>query len=437
LDAILLALTVFIFWIDCLDCVVFELFSAFTYPPTMTLPPSLSATTVPLHPRHHQLARQFAQPQPTPEKATQVYRNTLAVLALKDCLEWVDIVTDFAGSDSANPVLQLIEDVADLKLPGLGRLECRPIAVDADHCLLPAPIHDDRLGVVVVELSAPYQTAQILGFTPQVAVSQIACADLLPLEDLFLHLDCLQDEAAATSQTAVTPQHLLSETDSTLQPARPRLSQWLTNLGTDAVAGTHGVWQAISTMLNLQTQWVPGLYGMRSSPSIRFRHLEQLVEQLYVGQGLTLASVPSEPGSVSAALVHLVQTCTNAETRWQAAELLWTMAPEQLGVRRILDLGLLFARQPLSLMVAILPPAEQTSEFSVLVRVAPAHPSNLAYLPPGLSLAILREDGQLGLQTQARERDNFIQIKLQATLGETFSIQLRSESHLITEYFEV
>jgi hypothetical protein len=139
----------------------------------------------------------------------------------------------------------------------------------------------------------------------------------------------------------------------------------------------------------------------------------------------------------------LVQTSPDPETRWKAAELLWSIAPEQLGARRTLDLGLLFAHQPLSLMVAILPPAEHTQDFSVLVRVAPllgrgnSLSPDLVHLPSGLSLAILKADGELGLQTQARARDNFIQIKLQAHLGETFSIQLRLAENVITEYFEV
>jgi hypothetical protein len=387
----------------------------------MTLPPSLSVTTVPLHQRHHQLARQFAQAQPSPEKATQVYRNTLAVLALKDCLAWVDIPTDFAGSDSANPVLQLLEDVADLKLPGLGRLECRPIEVGAAQYKRPRPIHEDCVGLVLVELTKPYQTANILGFTPQVAAGQIACADLQPLEDLFLHLDGLQIQAV-TAAAPVSP--------------RQRLSQWLANRGVDVVASTTGAWQTLSTLVDPQPQWVPGWYGMRSSPSVQSSHLEQLVEQLYTEQGV---SPPSDASSLAAALAHLVQTSPDPKTRWKAAELLWNIAPEQLGVRRTLDLGLLFANQPLSLMVAILPPAEHTQEFSVLVRVAPL-PGNappLAYLPPGLSLAILQANSELGLQTQARARDNVIQIKLQARLGETFSIQLRLEENVITEYFEV
>jgi Protein of unknown function (DUF1822) len=396
----------------------------------MTLPLLPEMTIVPLSPQHHQWARQFADAQATPAKATQVYRNTLAVLALKDCLDWVDIATDFTDSDCMNPFLQMAMDVADLKLPGLGTIECRPIQVGEAGCQVPVEVQEERLGFVVVELAAPYQTANILGFAPKLTSATLSRQELQPLEELFFHLGCLQETLALTP-TPVTQ-------------SRQRLSQWLTGWGeaaTELVTNAHGIWRTLSMALDPQSEWVPGFYGLRSPKSVLPNDLEHLVEQLYASQSIPLPSVVS--GSEQDALEHLIQTCTNAETRWKAAELLWTIAPghPSTGVRRVLDLGLLFANQPLSLLVAILPPADQTEEFAVLARVIPLAGSGVvptqAYLPTNLTLAILHADGQFGLQAQARERDNVIQIKLQASLGETFSIQLRLGDNMITECFEI
>jgi hypothetical protein len=400
----------------------------------MTLPLLPEMTIIPLSEQHHQQARQFAQAQATPEKATQVYRNTLAVLALKDCLNWVDIATDFTDSDCANPFLQMAMDVADLKLPDLGTIECRPIQVGEAGCQVPVEVQEERLGFVVVELTSPYQTANILGFTPKLSSATLSRQELQPLEELFLYLGCLQESLSSTSVSQ----------QASVSPVRQRLSQWLTGweeAATELMANAQGTWQTLSAALTPQPEWVPGFYGLRSQKSVLPNDLEHLVEQLYVSQSIPLPSVIS--GAEQNALERLIQTCPNAETRWKAAELLWTIAPghPSTGVRRVLDLGLLFANQPLSLLVAILPPADQTAEFAVLARVIPLAGSGVvstqAYLPPNLTLSILQADGQLGLQAQARERDNVIQIKLQASLGETFRIQLRLGDNMIMECFEI
>src|ERR687886_2996272 len=75
-----------------------------------------------------QFAQQFANEQPTPEKALQVYLNTLAVCTMNNYLRIMDIPTDLTASDSWNPVVRLAADVADLWVVGMGRLECRPIS---------------------------------------------------------------------------------------------------------------------------------------------------------------------------------------------------------------------------------------------------------------------------------------------------------------------
>jgi hypothetical protein len=399
------------------------LFSLFFFP-IMTIFPAFAATRVPLSRQHHATARQFAQANPT--QADQVYRQTLAVLALQDCLEFVDIPTDFAGSDWANPVLQLMMGQADLRLPGLGRLDCCLIQPGEAVCPMPDNCPEDRLGVVVVELAAPYQTAEILGFSAQTHVATIARATLQPLEDLFLQLDSLLAEAVFSPSPNSAPSPL-------------RLSQWLTAAGQAAIprtqAGLAGLWQTL-TAPPITPAWGAGLRGLPPDPGQLAAQLESLVGQLYQRQGLT-----PPPGSAQAALLDLVQTCTDAETRWKAAELLWAIAPQdpRSGVRRRLDLGLFFLGQPLTLMVAVLPPAAHSREFDVLARVTPVieNPSETAVLPLGLTLAIVPTDGSSGLQTQARERDNCMQIKLQAQQGETFRLELRLEDNVITEYFEV
>ncbi|NJL67260.1 MAG: DUF1822 family protein, partial [Microcoleus sp. SM1_3_4] len=72
-------------------------------------------------------ARQFASEQCHPHKKEQIYLNTLAVLAVRNYLKILDIETDLSQCDSWNPAIRLFDDVADLYVKGLGKIECRPI----------------------------------------------------------------------------------------------------------------------------------------------------------------------------------------------------------------------------------------------------------------------------------------------------------------------
>jgi hypothetical protein len=85
------------------------------------------ALTLPITQAARTTAQQFASNQPTPEKAEQVRLNTLCVWVVNDYLEIMGIPTSLTSSDSWNPVIRLCANIADLELPGVGRLECRPV----------------------------------------------------------------------------------------------------------------------------------------------------------------------------------------------------------------------------------------------------------------------------------------------------------------------
>ncbi|NJN87048.1 MAG: DUF1822 family protein [Leptolyngbyaceae cyanobacterium SL_7_1] len=156
--------------------------------------------TVPLSTVAHQQARQFAAAQATPQKGKQVYLNTLAVWAVQRYLHWLQIETRWEESDSWNQHTHALRDVADLALPGLGKLECRPILPDQSVMALPiAP--DERIGYVAVRFADKLHEATLLGFVAAAHLSDstetIAIAQLQPFDRL---LDCL-----AEIQPAIAP----------------------------------------------------------------------------------------------------------------------------------------------------------------------------------------------------------------------------------------
>ncbi|MGH8001407.1 MAG: DUF1822 family protein, partial [Brasilonema sp.] len=141
----------------------------------------------------------------------------------------------------------------------------------------------------------------------------------------------------------------------------------------------------------------------------------------------------SSPSQFTDVLVNLLQTTQDEEIRWTLAEILWTIDPQHPATktRRVLDLGMQLAGYAVALMVAILQKPDNT--VAVLLRVYPM--GNQRYLPPGLQLAGLYENGKPFLEVQARELDDYIQLKFSAEFGEQFSVRVALENAMITENF--
>lgn len=135
------------------------------------------------------------------------------------------------------------------------------------------------------------------------------------------------------------------------------------------------------------------------------------------------------------ALIYLLGKTTDEETRWAAAESLWKIDPGNpaSGVRRVKDLGMQIAGHAVALMVAALPKAE--GKLAILVRVYPL--GGKTSLPPGLGLTVLDEQGDIFLEVQARDTDEWIQLKLGGTRGEWFSVKVGLEGVSVSESFVI
>lgn len=174
------------------------------------------------------LAQQFANQQPNPQKAEQVYLNTLAVYVVNHYLQLMGISTDLAASDSWNPVVRLCVNTADLEVIGVGRLECRPMKMYEQTCYIP-PECQDRVGYMVVQINQLFREATLLGFAQTVTRDELSVSQLQPLEDLLDHLSQLRQPATA-SQSATSGKTLVN------------LSQWLQNLSATG-------WQTVEALL--------------------------------------------------------------------------------------------------------------------------------------------------------------------------------------------
>ncbi|MEG5050656.1 DUF1822 family protein [Microcoleus sp. B13-B4] len=146
--------------------------------------------TVPLSFEAHEIAQQCGK-QSSPKKFKQVYLNTLAVYAVDFYLRCMGFETDWPVSDSRNPLMLKLMDVADLDVKQIGKIECRPVLPDADACQIPYDAWGDRIGYIAVQLDQSLKQATLLGFTRTVA-KEVPLDEMNSLEDLLVYMNRIQ-----------------------------------------------------------------------------------------------------------------------------------------------------------------------------------------------------------------------------------------------------
>lgn len=144
-------------------------------------------------------AETFRRYQSQGSKAKQVYLNTLAVSAVDSYLNFIGWSTNLEDSDSWNPVLQTMMDVADLKIPSYGKLECRVVLTDQDLVNIPPEVWSGRIGYIVVRLNKSLTKATLLGFVPQVKQVELPLSQLETLTKFPAYLS--QQKHATPTQT--------------------------------------------------------------------------------------------------------------------------------------------------------------------------------------------------------------------------------------------
>ncbi|WP_254175307.1 DUF1822 family protein [Planktothrix pseudagardhii] len=367
--------------------------------------------TIPITQAAINTADKFSQEQPNSEKARQVYLNTLAVLVVRDYLEMLEISTNLKTSYSWNPVGRLCGNIADLDIPEVGHLECRPVLMNENICYVPPEVWWDRIGYLVVQLNESKREGILLGFASTVSSTELPLNQLQSLEHLLIRLH----------QQPVTV---------------IQLSQWLNQIFS---AG----WQSFEEILGTTETNLTFAFRSSNVRVISSENTQQLIEQIYSSQNeeqrkiaaQNLGYLNTPDPEVIAALTHLLYTTTDEETRWSAVESLWILDPENrdAGVKRIKDLGMQLEGHEVGLMVAIL--SFEPGESSVLLRVYPM--ANQTYLPSGLQLTARDDMGNIFSEVTSRKADNYIQLKFTGQLGEQFSVKISCGEASIVESFMI
>lgn len=144
---------------------------------------SLAPFTIPLTLEPHHQAEEFRKHQTSPQKAKQVYLNTLAIYAARFYLECLGYEPDLTASDGLNPVQQLLLGTAALAIKDYGQLECCPVVNGETEFAIAPHLHPDRIGYIAVHIDDRLRTATLLGFVT-VAADRVSLKQLQPIDTI-------------------------------------------------------------------------------------------------------------------------------------------------------------------------------------------------------------------------------------------------------------
>ncbi|MGK7925399.1 MAG: DUF1822 family protein [Spirulina sp.] len=345
-----------------------------------------NAVPMPLSREHFRLADEMAREQTNPEKAARVRDRILAILAVRDYLQLLDIETDLQGSDSWNPALRMMSETGDLKLTGLGQLECLPVNIESVRpdgmlCAIAPEVRLERMGYLVVAIAE--KEAKLLGFTETSGNGEIWGRDLQDMLAFLTYCDRLAS-------------------------GKIYLPQWLVNVETAGWQIVDSLWENEENTAAIATP--QGDRGWDKFLKTGKNALRELLGN---------ADVP-------------LRGQWNAETLAlrQGTRSLLPQADVARG--KLIDLGVRLGQQTIALLVALT--READDRINILVQIHPA--GDLEYLPPRLQLTLLQEDGTILQDVESRSQDLCVQLRrFHVSAGENFQLAIAWEEFSTTETF--
>ncbi|MGK7904228.1 MAG: DUF1822 family protein [Hormoscilla sp.] len=150
--------------------------------------------------------------------------------------------------------------------------------------------------------------------------------------------------------------------------------------------------------------------------------------------GSDRSATPRDNSEQIADLINLLSTTSDEDSLWTAVDDLRKIDPENpaLGIRNAepINLGDPPNGKTVALSVALMQRPDQ--EIAMVLRV---YPMGEKYVPPGLELSLLDEEGETVLAATAKRTDAYIQIQLSGEAGEQFSAKIVLGENSITRSF--
>ena len=362
-------------------------------------------------------AWQFAAEQGNPQKVEQIYLNTLAVLAVRDYLKILDIETDLTECDSWNPIIRIFENVADLYIKGLGKIECRPIRGVhqmgenlqdnlsenlPNFCPVPLEAREERIGYIVVEIDEDAKSARLLGFSPTARNGELVLSELRSLDDFLLNLEHLSESKVA-------------------------LRLWLENLFTSD-------WESIESIFNPQPETAAEIENpVKSNLGNWFKNLAETGWQKIEQGKESLKNLISPEENHNFAFRGGGNLRGESALRGRESSI--NSFPEADVMRaKLIDLGMRLGRTTVALLVAIAEEDDRT--FRVHVQLYPAIGER--YLPGNIKLSLISDIGENLHEVKSTVQNLCILLNdFHVEPNESFSIRVALDDLSVTENFVV
>lgn len=398
---------------------------------------------IPLRRRDKEVAQQLSEVHKPAWVRSRVYRNSLAISAVQTYCRYLAIPTERQGCDSDNMLIRELDDVADVALRELGRVECRPVPPGATVVHLPPEVLGDRQAYVFVELgdrpapqpSQPYAAApiqeapaaaiaphpptlaRILGFLlasdPVVEHSEpIELTALQPIAELFVTLKQEQDAIAKS-------------------PKRVQLWPWL-----DAVV-TEG-WETLETLLMGDTSRMQWSFRMRVvqeqmlPPAPGSRPPSDLAPGL-AQPGDPADALPSPDASPPDALPGDGLDQSYREVLDSPATSVRSPGLENTMLKRGKVIQIAGYEPALLLCVQL----TRISSCEVNIQLSVETMSVMDSLPDGLCVIITDQRDRAVMQSAVGEHQAILKFEFDAILGEVFSAKLERRDQTWVEHFQV
>ena len=149
-----------------------------------------------LDPEIYNLALAYASEQANLENGQKVFYNTMTVWAVNHLLGWMEFETILDKDDDWTLAIEAVLDLADLMLPGIGKIQCCRICEGETE--ISVPVQNDRIAYIFVQIPDSLDKVKLLGFFPAADIHgdtvKISVADLQPFDNLEDYLEGIELE---------------------------------------------------------------------------------------------------------------------------------------------------------------------------------------------------------------------------------------------------
>ena len=152
----------------------------------------------PIDQQVYNLALGYASEQANLQHGLKIFYNTMTVWAVNYLLGRMNFETLIDKDDDWSVAIESVLELADLELPGIGKIQCCRISERETKICVPAL--NDRIAYIFVELPDSLDQATLLGFISAADIDnningdtvQISVTDLQPFECLADYLQTFE-----------------------------------------------------------------------------------------------------------------------------------------------------------------------------------------------------------------------------------------------------